>query len=368
MSGFEVAGVVLGVLPLAIEALKGYRTMLSWMRDADRNLKALIQDLETEQARLRVTCEVLLDGIAPLSRIDAMIEKPFGPEWNQFNDNIRVRLWTTTGRFKEHAREMKEAAEELREKLCIEADGKANYDSIISRIGKANSVLHELAGQNRELEPSRRRRSQDRVTQLIRGLSRSIFDALKSAAMCHCAQSHDVCLELISRKGALVPGDAEDDVAKNFNFHVALGSYESPDADTGCSKQGEKMVKHLQPTRWDSIRVQFEPKNEHTTEPPPSLSIAPTDCRSPSPGRRVRFLQILGPVSGRESTYTAETLTVESEEDMATNTPACPAAAPPPVLISGLCQVVLAWHRDRRNPATRCCGVQLGRHATADAG
>ncbi|KAF4991531.1 hypothetical protein FDECE_14005 [Fusarium decemcellulare] len=126
MSGIEVVGVVLGILPLAIEALKGYRIMLSRVRGADRDLKALIQDLETEQVRLQTTCEVLLDSIAPLTRIDTMVKKPFGPEWDQFSDEIRERLWTATDKFKEHAKEMQEAAEELREKLSVEADGKAS--------------------------------------------------------------------------------------------------------------------------------------------------------------------------------------------------------------------------------------------------
>lgn len=124
MSGIEVVGLALGILPLAIKALQGYRTMLSGVRGADRDLKALVQDLETEQVRLQTTCEVLLDGIAPLSRIDDMVEKPFGPEWEQFSDEIRERLWTATDKFKEHAKEMQEAAEELRVKLFMEADGK----------------------------------------------------------------------------------------------------------------------------------------------------------------------------------------------------------------------------------------------------
>ena len=89
MSGIEAVGLVLSILPLAIKALQGYRAMLSGVRGADRDLKALLQDLETEQVRLQTTCEVLLDGIAPLSRIDDMVEKPFGPEWEQFSDDIR---------------------------------------------------------------------------------------------------------------------------------------------------------------------------------------------------------------------------------------------------------------------------------------
>ena len=106
MSGFEAVGVVLGVLPLAIGASKSYRAILSRMRSAARDLRALIQDLESEQVRLRTTCEVLLDSIAPLSRIDDIVKKPFGPEWKQFDENIRGRLWTSMNTFRDNAREM----------------------------------------------------------------------------------------------------------------------------------------------------------------------------------------------------------------------------------------------------------------------
>lgn len=75
MSGFEVAGIILGVVPLAIQAAKGYMTILSSMKDAKRNLKALIHDLETEQVRLEMTCEVLLDGI-----VTAFRDRPHDPD------------------------------------------------------------------------------------------------------------------------------------------------------------------------------------------------------------------------------------------------------------------------------------------------
>lgn len=79
MSGFEIAGVVLGVLPLVIEAAKGYMHILSSLKDARRNLKALVHDLETEQIRLETTYEVLLDGVAPPSAIDRMIRTRWAP-------------------------------------------------------------------------------------------------------------------------------------------------------------------------------------------------------------------------------------------------------------------------------------------------
>lgn len=126
MSGIEIIGLVLGTLPLAIEALKCYRTQLSRWRSSERDLKALIRDLETEHIRLQTTCEVLLDGIVPASQIDELVAKPFGPAWRQFDDKISARLWTAASKFKEQAGSVQEAVEELKTKLGLKKDGKAS--------------------------------------------------------------------------------------------------------------------------------------------------------------------------------------------------------------------------------------------------
>lgn len=123
MSGIEVAGVVLGVLPLAIKAVKEYMDILSSVKDAKRTLKFLLQDLETEHIRLETTCEVLLDGVVPPSAIDRLIRAPLGPEWRLYNDRLRLRLWTRSRKFEEQIGEMQMAVNELRTKLCIESDG-----------------------------------------------------------------------------------------------------------------------------------------------------------------------------------------------------------------------------------------------------
>lgn len=123
MSGMEVAGVILGVLPLAIKAVKQYMDILSSVKDATRTLKYLLQDLETEQVRLETTCEVLLDSIVPHDVIDRLIRTPLGSEWKQYNEKLRLRLWSTAQRFEEQIAELQVAVEELRTKLCIEPDG-----------------------------------------------------------------------------------------------------------------------------------------------------------------------------------------------------------------------------------------------------
>jgi len=125
MSGLEIVGVVLGVLPLAVKALQGYLRLFSSMKrgTVQRNLNELIRDLQTEQIMLQNTCELLLDGVVPQSAIDRLILAPFGPDWQPYNERLKLRLWTPSGNFETQVAELQKAVQELREKLCLEADG-----------------------------------------------------------------------------------------------------------------------------------------------------------------------------------------------------------------------------------------------------
>jgi hypothetical protein len=167
----------------------------------------------------------------------------------------------------------------------------------------------------------------------------------------------------VPRRAALVPSDVDEEVAKNLNFHVVLGSYKSPDADTSCSVQGGEEVKFLeQPNRLDSLHVQFEPRTKQSIKPPLSLSVPPSKGRSPSPRLRVRFLGLLGSKSRLESTSSEETLTVVSKKTIVTKPSLFPPTASPPVLSSGLCQVLIAWYKEQGNPAAPCCGYIADPH------
>lgn len=125
----EAAGVVLGVIPLAIQGLNTYRNIVSSVKKAKRDLDCLIRDLKTEQQILQNTCEILLQGIAPDNVLDAMIERPFGADWEAYDNEIQLRLWRSSTVFKERFEEMREAALELQTKLAIDGDGKVSFEA-----------------------------------------------------------------------------------------------------------------------------------------------------------------------------------------------------------------------------------------------
>lgn len=347
------------------------------MRNVERSLKALIQDLETEQVRLRTTCEVLLEGIVPLSMIDTLLETPFGPQWEPYDHQLRLRLWTSSGKFEEQATEMQKAAEELKNNLCIQAAGKGtiltdrvtllrelkrgtsftlkrkDYENIISRIKTGNAVLHELAGQNCRLEPNRRRRSQARVINLIRGLSQSIFNALRNATTCCCAKPHRVCLELVHRNAVLVPNDVEEQIARNFNFHAVLGSF-GGSIPSQNNETGIEMVLLDPPARWECFSIQLEEPDHEPATTPVLLAPIPNDQKSK---RMVRWPASLSKRPSTEGKASATKTLVEVSKSLVLH----PELATKYVLprVSNLCQVIPRW---RKGPAVSCYGYVTDTH------
>ncbi|KAK4081077.1 uncharacterized protein Triagg1_2609 [Trichoderma aggressivum f. europaeum] len=281
MSGLEVLGAitgVLGILPMAVDTAQWYKTTLSSIRYAARDLKRLIEELETEKVRLQTTCEVLLDGISPLAMIDGMAKDSFLAFWKKHNHLLNLRLGGSEQKIKDHILGMRKAANELEAKLWIYGGGsskpadkrsiirelkknmsftlkKRDYNDILSKIKVGNSALEELARNNRKLEPSRRKQSQTRLIHFVRGLSKDVFQAIQTSTTCECIASHRVCLELVKREAVLTSEDKNDDVARDWNFHVAFGfgdNAETNSTDHQSMSANEQLI-----NRWSNIYLRL---------------------------------------------------------------------------------------------------------------
>ncbi|KAI8157328.1 hypothetical protein K4K49_004614 [Colletotrichum sp. SAR 10_70] len=135
MSGFEVAGVVLGTIPLVISALEHYKqgisTIRTW-RNYNRELRILILSLETERVRFQDVCEKLLVGLVSPCQIESMVEDPFGPAWQEdvIQAKIKARLWRSFSIFEDIVKDMEEATKEMMKKLDLQPDGKVSHFSV----------------------------------------------------------------------------------------------------------------------------------------------------------------------------------------------------------------------------------------------
>lgn len=122
----EVAGLVLGALPLAIQVFEKYRTILSTMKNTKQELDSIIRDLQTEKLILENTCESLLRGIASDFEIEHMIQHPYGDAWKEYDDEVRLRVWRSGRLFQELVEDMRNATAELEGKLALDSYGKVS--------------------------------------------------------------------------------------------------------------------------------------------------------------------------------------------------------------------------------------------------
>lgn len=135
-----MAGLVLGALPLAIQAIQTYRTILISFENTESDLKSMASDLTTEVRILQNTIEMLLRGIASDFEIGIMIGNPYDVAWSKYEDEVRLRLWGSRSSFLDLVEDMMKAAAELQERLAINDQGKVSqFFTTISRLCPLNT-------------------------------------------------------------------------------------------------------------------------------------------------------------------------------------------------------------------------------------
>lgn len=124
MSGFEIAGVILGGLPLLISFLENYTKIVeaghTWRRFA-RQVRRLSQEIETERVIFKDTCEKFLVGIVPPSEVDKMIQNP-GSWWGEAIPNVlHSRLGESFNSFRNIIQDMEQTYEDIKKKLGMDS-------------------------------------------------------------------------------------------------------------------------------------------------------------------------------------------------------------------------------------------------------
>ncbi|KAK1775126.1 hypothetical protein QBC45DRAFT_383982 [Copromyces sp. CBS 386.78] len=275
MSGFEVAGIILGALPLIVTALESYTKtseMMHTRRAYTREVKLLARGLETERVKLQNICEQLLIGIALPHKIEEMIEAPGGKSWEdqEIDGKIRQRLWKSSAIFEGKLEDIDKATKELKLKLQIDTDSQVNsislirsktrefrkmdfvlhkseYHQLLARVREDVSSLETLTNQNVSLEPERRKRMSLRLHRIMHSVSDSIHQALRTAvSACQCPTSHNVGLKLVPPVDTgIIPGDDDMNIVKtlSFNFVISYGSCSRPTSSNMGRLWGSLVVK-----------------------------------------------------------------------------------------------------------------------------
>lgn len=134
MSGLEVAGVVLGALPLVISALEHYAEGVSTARRYFRykaELRSLTLSVNTERSIFVNTLEQLLTGIVHVEQMDLLLSDPSGQLWRAKDSELRLqeRLGSTYDTYFENVKGMDAALQAMMLKMALDANGKVRDET-----------------------------------------------------------------------------------------------------------------------------------------------------------------------------------------------------------------------------------------------
>lgn len=175
MSGIEVAGIVLGAIPLVISGLEHYgegaRTIRS-MLDCPKEFATLSRRLRVENETFRNTMELVLSGFVGDGTLSDMLTQPGGKAWTEtrIEQELRRTLQGSHAVFLETVVDMNRALVTFIERLRLDADGKVRLvkvsalpESYVDRQNRARSTTPNRSKKRVSASDSRSRGPRTRI-------------------------------------------------------------------------------------------------------------------------------------------------------------------------------------------------------------
>ncbi|KAK8246590.1 hypothetical protein HDK90DRAFT_15059 [Phyllosticta capitalensis] len=293
MSGIEVAGLVLGAVPLMIEAMKQYadgaRTVKRFIK-YEVPLRDLCLDLRNEKAKYENTCLQLLAGIVPHNEVAKVLDGPF---WKRpdLEPAIRSRLGTSHEQFVETMIRLSEVIREIADQLKLDQTfhvqvdkskkfkeeykrlkftlKKSEYDELMSSVRQHNDTLNTLLDQRSRLEQGYRSggiRSKLPDFRKIQGYASAVHSLIQRCFVCACSNFHTTSIRLDRPRGC-----QEKDNQGDFRIGL-LFSYSA-----GFSTPG--------PTPWNTEAVEIGLLGQEESQKTDTLSAS----AAVKGKRRIRF-------------------------------------------------------------------------------
>lgn len=267
MSGFEVAGLVLGAFPLVISGLQFYLEGISTITRYARYKKGLISILmaiKCEHRILQNACETLLQGVLPSIEIRRLLDDPSGHSWRRMKVQTALRslLREDLAIFVHSLEEIKRMIGKISEKMRLTDGGdvsakfeaslslsnhgqvqftdvnrfkqeyerirfsirKKDYEEIVQTIRDRVKEVRVMSDQSISLEPSRRIRSGPKL-QLFRNCAASVYSLLSNSWKCDCRLDHAMSLSLVTSEiNTDVATTADDTASTQPRFNIVFCS------------------------------------------------------------------------------------------------------------------------------------------------
>ena len=255
MSGFEIAGVVLGSLPLIISAMEHYagiKDTFGRVRRYQVELGRIKQDLDAESLIFRDILEHVLYGLVAPDQYEELLNNPSSGLWQDLalNEALKQRLDHSYTVFTNSVNSMNTIIQEFMKLLDLDDQGrtrwasstglklflksirfstqKAFFDTQTKLLQHHNRHLEKLTNRSIELEPSRRRRRSSSRLQKMGQYATSVFHALEASFGCNCKgpDTHTALLGIHPRSA-----DQNTNLNAEINFHIVI-SGETSDTQT----------------------------------------------------------------------------------------------------------------------------------------
>ncbi|KAF2205847.1 hypothetical protein GQ43DRAFT_361554 [Delitschia confertaspora ATCC 74209] len=315
MSGLEIAGVVLGVLPLFIQALEDYnegldpvKAFLRW----ERELPHFIRKLRNQHVHFQQTLRLLLEPIATDSELAEMLAAPAGKLWKEegMAEKLQDKLQESFQAYQNIITDIERIMKKIASKLDLERAANITQNELeamlVANPQKSNNkfefkkrvrfgmskktikgLLQELDDCNKELE-----RFTDRSEKLetyrkptrpsfaarlqrIQGYAKSLHQVLLSSWTCSCASSQCTNLQLEQRVNIYAANVKNaKPAAAGTRFTVSFSSTCRP----GIWQEAEIHIEEEEDIVPPPVVTHMKPKISKTvsfSKPPPPYSVKP---------------------------------------------------------------------------------------------
>lgn len=132
MSGIEVAGIILGAIPLVISGLNHYSEcaqFINSIRDYSKEFANMSRRLRVELATFRNTMELVLSSCVRGRSLEQMLTDPGGKSWEEadIEHELRHILQTSYTVFMETVVSMSQVLTDFMGRLRLGPDGKVRF-------------------------------------------------------------------------------------------------------------------------------------------------------------------------------------------------------------------------------------------------
>ncbi|KAJ4289653.1 hypothetical protein N0V90_010982 [Kalmusia sp. IMI 367209] len=253
MAGVEVAGLVLGAIPLILASMEFYGKGIAVSRRCMKyreQFQSLVVELRTEKTICVNSLHLLLEGIVKPKDMSNFLADPGGSSWKEgpFDDKLKKRLGTSYDSYIATIDELRKTIDIFKQRLKLDTSGKpqfsdeqnfrkyykrldfslkkSDYDDLMSSLRRANSSLHRMTTQTISLETLQSSRKTEALPMpkfhIINDHAQGFHSALETGWQCSCHASHSVHLRLEHRMDDVQSDESDDEDSMQEPFHVVF--------------------------------------------------------------------------------------------------------------------------------------------------